>query len=101
MKREHEQDYLDELAHIQNKRGYLAAVMGDPTLHLLLSPAVEDMRRRESRIKKVLRRPVLPPLTDKLPNPWDSLTPEDQEFLRQCFEEDRKEREKRFPRIYN
>ena len=98
MKRKHEQDYLDELAHIQKKMGYLTAVMGDPTLNLLLSPAVADMRRRESRIKKILRKPTLPPLTDKLPNPMDRLSPEDQEFLRQCFEKDR---EQDFPRIYH
>ena len=54
--------------------------------HRSLAPAIEDLRERESAIKKALRESELPPVPDELRNPFTrQRTPEETEYIRQLI----------------
>ena len=70
--RQHEKDYRNALASLQQGIEFLLDFIDESPTHRI-DPVVEDLEARESFIKRALRRPVLPPLPYKLRNPFTRL----------------------------
>ena len=85
--RPNELEYLAELESIQQSIQHLSAVMYEPTLREFFTPSIELLKRKELSIKRTLRKPVLPPLDDSLRNPANTLTPEDEAFIKKAREQ--------------
>ena len=77
--RPNEQAYRAELDSIRWEiKCQRASVWRNPR-----QPVVRDLKRRVTLIKKALQKPTLPPLPDKLRNPFDiPPTPVEVEFLK-------------------
>ena len=71
--RQHEKDYRNELANLQQGIEFLLDFIDESPDHRTFAPVVEDLEAKESFIKRALRRPVLPPLPYKLRNPFTRL----------------------------
>jgi len=84
--RPHEQDYLTELASLQWEIDFLLDFIDESPSHRSLAPAIEDLRERESAIKKALQESELPPVPDELRNPFTrQRTPDEKEYIRQLI----------------
>ena len=83
--RQHEQDYRNELASLQQGIEFLLDFIDESPTHRI-DPVVEDLEAKESFIKRALRRPVLPPLPYKLRNPFDRpLSPAKARYVRKLM----------------
>ena len=60
----HEQDYLNELVSLQREIDFLQNFIDESQSHRSLTPAVDDLRERQTLIKAALQEPVLPPMPD-------------------------------------
>ena len=66
--------------------------------HRSLAPAIEDLRERESAIKKALQKSELPLVPDELRNPFTrQRTPDEKEYIRQLIKKHSKKRSKSVP----
>ena len=84
--RQHEKDYRNELASLQQGIEFLLDFIDGSPTHLI-DPVVEDLEAKESFIKRALRRPTLPPLPYKLRNPFTRLrSPAKAECVRKLME---------------
>jgi len=84
--RPHEQDYVTELVSIRKEIEFLEDFVDESPSHRSLAPAIEDLRERESAIKKALQESELPPVPDELRNPFTRRrTPEEMEYIRQLI----------------
>ena len=84
--RPHEQDYIAELDSIRWEIEFLLDFITVISSHKSAYLAIEDLEKRETLIKKALRRPILPPFPDDLRNPFTrSRTPAQREHIRQLI----------------
>jgi len=96
--RPHEQDYMTELVSLQWEINFLLDFIGESPSHRSLAPAIEDLRERESAIKKALQESELPPVPDELRNPFTRRrTPEETEYIRQLIKKHSGKRRKPEP----
>jgi hypothetical protein len=98
--RPHEQDYIAELVGIRKEIEFLQNFIDESPRHRSLKPAVEDLRERESLIKKALQESELPPLPDEWRNPFTKpRSPEDAEYIRGLVKQFGGKREKTVPPV--
>ena len=84
--RPHEQDYMTELVSLRREIEFLEDFIDESPSYRSLAPAVDDLRERESRIRKALKGSELPPVPDELRNPFTRpRTPEETEYIRQLI----------------
>ena len=84
--RPHEQDYVTELVSLRREIEFLENFIDESPSHRSLAPAVEDLRERESLIRKALKESELPPLPYELRNPFTRRrTPDEKEYIRQLI----------------
>ena len=84
--RPHEQDYVTELVSLRREIEFLENFIDESPSHRSLAPAIEDLRERESQIRKALKGSELPPVPDELRNPFTRRrTPEETEYIRQLI----------------
>ena len=92
----HEREYRAELDSIRWEIEFLLDFLQEDRSHLSLAPILEDFLEQEALIERALRRPTLPPLPDKLRNPFTRpRTPAEKEYIRlllkDCEEREREE----------
>ena len=93
--RPNEQDYLTELVSLRREIEFLEDFIDESSSHRSLAPAIEDLRERESAIKKALLESELPPVPDELRNPFTrQRTPEEKEYIRRLIKKHSKKRAK-------
>jgi len=93
-----ERQYIKELVSIRKEIDFLLDFIAESPKHRSLAPAVEDLRERESAIKRALQEPELPPLPDELRNPFTrERTPEETEYIRGLIRENDEKRTKSEP----
>ena len=98
LSRLHEQDYITELDSLRKEIEFLEDFIAESPKHRSLAPAVEDLRERESAIKKALQESELPPLPDELRNPFTrERTPADEEYIKRLIREYDEKRIKTVP----
>ena len=84
--RPHEQDYIAELVSLRREIEFLENFIDESPKHRSLAPAIEDLKERESLIRKALQESELPPVPDELRNPFTRpRTPEETEYIRQLI----------------
>jgi len=84
--RPNEQDYVTELVSLRREIEFLEDFIDESPSHRSLTPAIEDLRERESAIKKALQGSELPPVPDEMRNPFTrQRTPEETEYIRQLI----------------
>ena len=84
--RPHERDYMTELVSLRREIVFLEDFIDESPSHRSLAPAVEDLRERETLIRKALQESELPPVPDELRNPFTRRrTPEETEYIRQLI----------------
>jgi len=81
--RPNERQYIIELERIQWEIKFLLDFIDESPSNRSLYPAVEDLRERETAIKKALQESVLPPIPDELRNPYTRpRTPEETAYIK-------------------
>ena len=96
--RTNEREYITELVSLRKEIDFLLDFIDESPKHRSLTPAVEDLRERESAIMKALQESELPPIPDELRNPFTrERTPEDEEYIRQLISEYDERRTKSVP----
>ena len=81
--RPNEQDYMIELVSLRKEIEFLEDFIDESPSHRSLAPAIEDLRERESLIKKALQESELPPVPDALRNSFTRpRTPAEKEYIR-------------------
>jgi hypothetical protein len=96
--RPHEQDYIAELVGIRKEIEFLQDFIDESPRHRSLKPAIEDLRERESLIRKALQESELPPMPDELRNPFTKpRSPEDAEYIRALVKQFGGKRKKTVP----
>jgi hypothetical protein len=84
--RPNEREYLTELVSLRREIEFLEDFIDESSSHRSLAPAIEDLRERESAIKKALQESELPPVPDDLRNPFTKpRTPDEKEYIRQLI----------------
>jgi hypothetical protein len=80
--RQHEQDYIGELASIRWEIEFLEDFIDESRSHRSLAPMVEDLRERELLIKRALLELELPPMPDAMRHPFTRRrTPDEEEYI--------------------
>ena len=88
--RPNEQDYMTELFSLRREIEFLEDFIDESSSHRSLAPAIEDLRERETAIKKALQESELPPVPDELRNPFTRpRTPDEKEYIRQLIRKHR------------
>jgi len=83
-----ERQYITELVSIRKEIDFLLDFIAKSPKHRSLTPAVEDLRERETLIKGALEGSELPPIPDELRNPFTrQRTPEETEYIRGLIRE--------------
>jgi hypothetical protein len=86
--RPNEREYIAELDGISKKIVFLLDFIDQSPSHRSLYPVVEDLEVKEMLIKRALRRPTLPPMTDELRNPFTRRrTLAKREYIRQLLKD--------------
>jgi hypothetical protein len=84
--RQHEREYISELVSLRREIDFLEDFIDESPRHRSLSPVVEDLRERESLIKKALQEPTLPSLPDEMRNPFTRRrTPAEVEYIKELI----------------
>ena len=84
--RPNEQDYVTELVSLRREIEFLEDFIDESPSHRSLVPAIEDLRERESLIRKALQESELPPVPDELRNPFTRRrTPEETEYIKELI----------------
>ena len=96
--RPHERDYKTELVNLRREIEFLEDFIDESPSHRSLTPAIEDLRERETLIRKALQESELPPVPDELRNPFTRRrTLEETEYIRQLIKKHSKKRAKSVP----
>ena len=75
---------MTELVSLRREIEFLEDFIDESPSHRSLAPAIEDLRERESQIRKALQESELPPVPDELRNPFTRpRTPDETEYIRQ------------------
>jgi hypothetical protein len=81
--RRYEKEYRKELVSIRREFEYLVAFMRECPTHRIFTSVAKDLKRRGLLIKRTLRKPKLPPMTDRMRNPFNiPLTTAEMEFVK-------------------
>ena len=84
--RPHEREYIAELVSIRKEIEFLLDFMEESPSNRTLYPVVEDFMEKEMLIERALRKPILPPLPDKLRNPFTRpRTPEEKAYIKELI----------------
>ena len=84
--RPNEREYITELVNLRREIEFLEDFIDESPSHRSLAPAIEDLRERESLIKKALQESTLPPVPDELLTPFTRpRTPDEKEYIRQLI----------------
>ena len=79
-----ERECLTELVSIRREIDFLLDFIDQSPSHRSLTPAVEDLRERETAIEKALQETILPPIPDELRNPFTKpRTPDEREYIKE------------------
>ena len=86
IERLNEREYRAELASIRKEIEFLLDFIEESPSHRTLSPVVEDLMEKEWGIERALQESTLPPMPDKLRNPFTRpRTPAEKEYIRKLI----------------
>jgi hypothetical protein len=88
--RPNEREYIIELDRIRWEIEFLLDFIDEAPINRSLYPVVEDLREKETLIKRALRKLELPPIPDELRNPFTrQRTHAEQEYTKELIDASR------------